>query len=105
MRRLFVLAAAVLTLLGGLAPSGSARGDAPYCAIRGGSLAKSDPDYPVAPITNVRAGRHRCFDRLVVDLGARPAGTPASDLGYEVRYVREGGEKGARRAGPPPGGG
>jgi len=32
------------------------------------------------PITNVRAGRQACFDRMVVDLRGRAAG-------YSVRYV------------------
>jgi hypothetical protein len=36
-----------------------------------------------AKVTSVRTGQHRCYDRLVVDLGtgAKP--------GYQVRYVRE----------------
>ena len=33
-----------------------------------------------APITDVRAGRHTCFDRMVVDLRGRGAG-------YTVQYV------------------
>lgn len=32
-------------------------------------------------ITNVRTGRHACFDRLVVDLSGR------TSVGYDVRYV------------------
>ncbi len=45
-----------------------------------GSLAKSVNRLTAAPITNVRAGRHACFDRLVVDLRGKGAG-------YTVRYV------------------
>ncbi len=37
-------------------------------------------------ITNVRAGRHACFDRLVIDLTGAPAGHPIGRLGYDVRY-------------------
>ena len=33
-------------------------------------------------VTDVRAGRHACFDRLVIDLGA------GTKPGYDVRYVR-----------------
>lgn len=53
---------------------------APYCGITWGSLAKSAGTLSSAPITNVRAGQHACFDRLVVDIrgGAN---------GYNVRYV------------------
>ena len=36
-----------------------------------------------AKVTSVRTGGHRCYDRLVVDLGR--GGKP----GYKVRYVRE----------------
>jgi hypothetical protein len=47
-----------------------------------GSLPKSR-NHPVAgPLSNVRAGRHTCFDRMVVDFVGRPAS-------YEVRYVSQ----------------
>jgi hypothetical protein len=52
----------------------------PYCGIWWGSLAKSSSRMVAGPLTNVRAGRHTCFDRLVIDLtGPAP--------GYDVRYV------------------
>jgi hypothetical protein len=35
-----------------------------------------------APITNVRAGRQTCFDRMVVDIGGKGAG-------YRVQYVSQ----------------
>jgi len=65
---------------------------APYCGIYWGSLAKtaSAPgasDWSTIPtdgsaVDNVRAGRHDCYDRLVIDvLGQRP--------GYRVRYVNQ----------------
>ena len=47
---------------------------APYCGITWGSLAKSSPTMVPGPITNVRAGRHACYDRLVVDLKGRAPG-------------------------------
>ena len=45
-----------------------------------GSLPKSLNRMTSAPITNVRAGRQTCFDRMVVDLRGKGAG-------YTVRYV------------------
>ncbi len=55
-------------------------GAAPYCGITWGSGPKSSSPMVVDPITNLRAGRHTCFDRLVVDLrGGNP--------GFSVRYV------------------
>lgn len=53
---------------------------APYCGITWGSLAKSAGTLSSAPITNVRAGQHPCFDRLVVDIGGHAGG-------YTVQYV------------------
>lgn len=53
---------------------------APYCGITWGSLAKSAGTLSSAPISNVRAGRHACFDRLVVDIGGHGGG-------YTVQYV------------------
>lgn len=47
-----------------------------------GSLFKSSSSVTRADITNVRSGRHACFDRLVIDL----AGSPAR-AGYQVKYV------------------
>lgn len=50
------------------------------CAVSWGSLAKSSPTMVRGPITDVRAGRHACFDRLVLDVsGLAP--------GYSVAYV------------------
>jgi hypothetical protein len=54
---------------------------APYCGIYWGSLAKTAQITETAPMVNVRAGRHACFDRLVVDVRAGGAN------GYFVKYV------------------
>ena len=35
-------------------------------------------------ITNIRSGRHRCFDRLVIDINGEGKGRP----GYQVTYVK-----------------
>jgi hypothetical protein len=89
MRRFLVLAMAALVLLTGIALPVAARGSAaPFCGIRWGSLPKQDSHYTTAHITNLRAGRHACFDRLVIDLGPREPGWPGPDAnGYQVRYV------------------
>jgi hypothetical protein len=73
----------VVALAAGTIPvamSASTAQAAPYCGITWGSLAKSRATLVQGPITNVRSGRHGCFDRLVVDL---KGGAP----GYTVRYV------------------
>jgi hypothetical protein len=54
---------------------------APYCGIYWGSLSKTAKITETAPMVNVRAGRHECFDRLVVDVRAGGAD------GYFVKYV------------------
>jgi hypothetical protein len=59
-----VAAAAVLAFS---APA-SAAAHEPYCGIRWGSLDKVDTDMSAAHLADVRAGRHACFDRLVLDL-------------------------------------
>jgi hypothetical protein len=53
----------------------------PFCGLYWGSLPKSS-DAPLSDgqLTNVRAGQHDCFDRLVVDV----QGTVG---GYTVNYV------------------
>jgi len=60
---------------------GPAAGAAPYCDITWGSTPEADSRLSQAQIFNLRAGRHPCYDRLVVDL----RGTPAP--GYSIRYV------------------
>lgn len=79
--RLLVLAVTAATaLVAGPAPAQAA---GPYCGITWGSLPKvaSAPDTDV--VGGVRAGRHACFDRLVVDL----RGQDAAFGSYDVRYV------------------
>ncbi len=53
---------------------------APYCGITWGSLDKSAGTLTADPLFNVRAGRHTCYDRLVMDVDGEAAG-------YTVRYV------------------
>lgn len=50
------------------------------CPRGWGSLPEANSRMIQSPITNVRTGRHACFDRLVVDLRGRAPG-------YDVRYV------------------
>lgn len=87
-------ATAALILLGGLTPvaatvAGPAAAPAAAattsCGVTWGSLAKTRADAAIGDgtITNVRAGRHTCYDRVVIDI----AGIPARKVGYDVRYV------------------
>lgn len=51
------------------------------CPQGWGSLAEGTPAMSRATVEDVRAGRHSCFDRLVVDLSGPARGA------YDVRYV------------------
>jgi hypothetical protein len=111
MRKLLVATALAVAAATGLpavtaeaGTAGTTRAAAPYCGITWGSLAKHDPAMTTAPITNLRAGRHQCFDRLVVDLGAPPAGTPSQHAGYGVEYVSQVTQDGSGRPVPLAGG-
>lgn len=53
---------------------------APYCGIVWGSLEKANIQLSPAAISSVRAGRHDCFDRMVVDVAGPLAG-------YHVAYM------------------
>jgi hypothetical protein len=59
-----------------------ANAHAPYCGIRWGSLPKDASASSTGHLANVRAGRHKCFDRLVLDVAGDPAG-------YVVRYANQ----------------
>ena len=50
------------------------------CPRGWGSLPEANSRMVQSPVTDVRTGRHACYDRIVVDLGGRAAG-------YDVRYV------------------
>jgi hypothetical protein len=50
------------------------------CPRGWGSLPEANSRMVQSPVTDIRTGRHACYDRLVVDLGGRASG-------YDVRYV------------------
>jgi hypothetical protein len=60
-------------------PSSSAQ--AAGCSVTWGSLAKAVTNDTHRTLLSVRAGRHDCYDRLVLDLNR-------AGEGYRVRYVR-----------------
>jgi hypothetical protein len=53
------------------------------CPTGWGSTAKTRSAATSDSVTNIRTGRHACFDRMVVDV----PGAGTSELGYNVRYV------------------
>ena len=77
-----VTAVAVVLVTAGAGAGTSAAHAADGCATRWGSLAESGGTPAAGYVTGVRAGRHACFDRLVVDLAG-----PVSGTDYDVRYV------------------
>ena len=80
-RTAVAIVTAVIAMVTGLVtPVAQAAGA--YCGIVWGSLAKSGPGVaaPVGPITNIRAGQHDCYDRLVIDV-------KGSSGPFKVEYV------------------
>lgn len=80
-RRTAVALAAALALAGAPAALGASPTTTATCSVTWGSLAKTSAPMAAGRVTGVRAGRHACFDRLVVDMTGRAPG-------YDVRYVR-----------------
>ena len=78
---LIMLTVAVTALLGAVvtAPAAAAAG----CAVTWGSGAKVAAGYSSRQLSGVRAGRHTCYDRVVIDLN----GAASTAVGYDVRYV------------------
>lgn len=80
MKRLLRAALAVLLGLVLVVPAASSASAAPYCGIRWGSLPERAGTLSMATLEDVRAGRHTCYDRMVLDV--------SGDInGYSVRYV------------------
>lgn len=75
-----VLAVSLMALLVPAAMP-AAHAAVPLCGNTWGSLSKVSGTHQNQALTDVRTGRHACFDRLVVDLSGR---TPA---GWSVHYV------------------
>jgi hypothetical protein len=94
----FVVLFGILVLAGVLltAPASAATAAA-ACSTPFGSLAKNDPRMGTGEIDGVRAGRHPCFDRLVIDIDGPAAG-------YNVRYVSQVLSEGQGAVVPTPGG-
>ncbi|MET9287309.1 AMIN-like domain-containing (lipo)protein [Nocardia beijingensis] len=86
MRRLLLLFVSALTLAGlFIAPAPASA--APGCASGWGSIPKVSRARTFAPLTGVRAGRHDCFDRLVLDIAGPVTGY---HVGYVERVVMDG---------------
>jgi hypothetical protein len=77
LRFLILMLTAALAALAVAVPAQAA---APYCGITWGSQAKQGAATGPGTLTDVRAGRHDCYDRLVLDLH----GAPSS---WSVQYV------------------
>ena len=82
--RLLVLLAVSFTAIALAAPAQAA---APFCGITWGSTVKEGPS-GTAPgagqnLTDVRAGQHACYDRLVLDIRG------ATVRSWRVEYVRQ----------------
>lgn len=67
-----------------------------YCGISWGSLGRTNGTaHTSGTVDDVRAGRHTCFDRLVIDVDDVP-----QSMTYDVRYVDQVREDGSGEAIP-----
>jgi hypothetical protein len=78
----WLIAAAMAGAVVLVAPVGAQANDSAACGITWGSLPKSGGAMSIAPLTNVRGGRHDCYDRLVMDIRG-------AQNGFRVRYVTQ----------------
>lgn len=87
-RLISLISTAVIALTltaAGVAAAAPPAAAAPYCGISWGSTARdSHRGASSGWVSQVRSGRHRCFDRLVIDVG-----DGAGLDWYDVRYVDE----------------
>lgn len=82
MKRLAAALAAITLAATPALTATPAHAHTPYCGIRWGSLPETRYPGSTGVVTDVRTGRHACFDRLVLDV--------SGDVhGYFVRYVEQ----------------
>lgn len=79
MKKVLVLAIITVFSVVGILPAASASA-APYCGITWGSMPKTASAYSSKQLTDIRTGRHDCYDRMVLQMNGPAAG-------YDVRYV------------------
>ncbi|SNR41873.1 AMIN-like domain-containing (lipo)protein [Blastococcus mobilis] len=79
--RLLVVLVSVVVSLGVI--SAASATTSRHCGITWGSLPKTSEAADTEMVFGVRAGRHACFDRLVIDVG----GQDTTFGSYDVRYV------------------
>jgi hypothetical protein len=79
MKKKLLSLVAVLATAAGLTVLAPGSAGAAYCGIQWGSAAKSRTG-STSPLTNVRGGRHDCWDRLVIDFAGKTSGS-------NIRYV------------------
>ena len=79
-----VVACAALLATAGVAAPGTAATGAPYCGITWGSADKVAGTLSGAPLTDVRTGRHECFDRVVFEFDGTVTGY---SIGYGETYT------------------
>lgn len=80
MKRFAAVLAVILVGVVSVLVAAPAQAKAPYCGIRWGSLPEQRSLGSTGEVVDVRAGRHACFDRLVLDVSGDVGG-------YYVRYV------------------
>lgn len=80
------------------APAASPTSSAPYCGIAWGSKPVITGTWRRGTVNDVRAGRHACFDRIVIDMtGPAP--------GFQVQYRKRVRADGSGKVVPVAGGG
>ncbi len=79
-RSLAVAPFLVAATLGSVGAATAVAATTPYCGITWGSLPKANQVMSPAALTDVRTGRHDCFDRVVFDF-------QGAATGYRVQYA------------------
>ncbi|KAA1421639.1 hypothetical protein F0U44_05010 [Nocardioides humilatus] len=89
-RTVRALALALAVSIAPAAPAAHAAAPSSDCATQWGSQVKHSGTHSTRQVTDVRSGRHTCFDRLVVDIGGHGRGRPGWWVGYVPRVVMDG---------------